>query len=288
MSQKLRVDEAAPLLPYLFAQLPDWSRNTLKQRLKAGCIQVNGNLVRKHDFELSPGDDIEIDAAPKSPEARAHQLRSQPLEILFSDSDLVAINKPAGLLAVGTEDDNKHHALAMLRYQLSRRDREIKLWPVHRLDRDTSGVMLFATSAEVREAVMASWAHADKIYLAVVQGHPTPRAGTIDQPLRQDEHHYHMHVGAHPEAKTAITHYKTLKTEGNRSLVEVQLDTGRQHQIRAHLSWLGNPVVGDQRYGRAGDRLGLHALSLSVNHPITKKRLTFETPAPADLLKLLG
>ena len=287
MSQKLQADRTAALLPYLIEQLPGWSRTTLKQRLKAGCISVNGNRVKKHDFVINSGDQLEIDAAPKSPEAKAHQLRSQPIEILYQDQDLVAINKPAGLLSVSTADENKHNALAILRHQLSRRDREIKLWPVHRLDRDTSGVLLFATSSEIREAVISKWAGAEKTYLAVVQGQPEQKSATINQPLRLDEQCYFMHVGEHPDAKPAVTHYQTAKTQKGRSLLHVQLETGRQHQIRAHLAWLGHPVIGDPRYGQGGDRLGLHALRLRIVHPTSRIKLEFETPAPADFLKLM-
>jgi 23S rRNA pseudouridine1911/1915/1917 synthase len=102
-----------------------------------------------------------------------------------------------------------------------------------------------------------------------------------------DDVKYHMHVGNHRDAKSAITHYVTKRTVGRHSLVEVRIDTGRQHQIRAHMSWLGNPVVGDSRYGNNGHRMGLHALSLAIIHPVTRKRLTFETPVPLDFSAIL-
>ncbi len=226
---------------------------------------------------------MEVGASGKPANAAPTQL-----EILYSDRDLIAINKPAGLLSVGTTKETQQHALAILRKQLSRKSQEIKLWPVHRIDRDTSGVLLFATSREMREAVMAKWDKAEKTYLAIVEGHPTPAEGTIDQALRLDEVEYRMHVGEHPDAKTAITHYKTVKVSNNRSLLEVQIDTGRQHQIRAHLAWLNYPVVGDPRYGTAGPRMGLHALRLKVMKPNSSKELVFETPAPLDFMRLLG
>jgi 23S rRNA pseudouridine1911/1915/1917 synthase len=102
-----------------------------------------------------------------------------------------------------------------------------------------------------------------------------------------DPEKYHMNVGFHPEAKNAITHFNTLKTTNNRTLLEIQIETGRQHQIRAHLSWLGHPVIGDSRYGHDGQRLGLHALQLSIMRPNTGKRLTIETPPPDEFLDLL-
>lgn len=161
-------------------------------------------------------------------------------------------------------------------------------WLVHRIDRDTSEVLLFATSREIREAVMATWDSAEKTYLAVVTGIPTPAQGTIDQPLRLDDTEYHMHVGAYPDAKEAVTHYKTMHSSNTRSLLEVQLDTGRQHQIRAHMAWLGHPVVGDQRYGISGTRMGLHTLRLKIISPKTRKELVFETSAPSDFMALLS
>lgn len=283
MPEKLIVKEPGSLLIFLGERLQGWPRNKIKQRLQSGCVSVNGTVTKQHDLPLVANDVVEVAATPKP----VGTLPSQ-LEILYSDRDLIAINKPAGLLSVGTEKENRQHALAMLRNQLSRRSQAVKLWPVHRLDRDTSGVLLFATSREMREAVMARWDEAEKVYLAVVQGHPNPAQGTINQPLRLDEVEYRMHVGDHPDAKPAITHYQTENTSGGRALLRVQLETGRQHQIRAHLAWLGYPVIGDQRYGRVGDRMGLHALSLTIIKPGSGKSLTFETPAPTDFLALLG
>jgi 23S rRNA pseudouridine1911/1915/1917 synthase len=282
MSDRLRASKATVLLTFLNTQLKGWTRNKIKQRLKAGCVFVNSQSITQYDYELKAGDDVEVRAAEKT-----RQRGTSQLEILYSDRDLIAINKPAGLLSVATVDENKHHALAILRNQLSRPKRPVNLWPVHRLDRDTSGVMLFATSREMREAVNEGWSGAEKIYLAVVEGCPNPSQGSIDQPLRMDSVKYHMHVGPHSEAKTAITHFTTLRTVKNRALLEVQLQTGRQHQIRAHLAWLGHPVVGDPRYGTDGPLMGLHALRLSITRPKTGKRLTFETPAPVEFLDLL-
>jgi 23S rRNA pseudouridine1911/1915/1917 synthase len=135
--------------------------------------------------------------------------------------------------------------------------------------------------------VMKGWKAAEKAYLAIVEGCPKPAGGTIDQPLRLDPEIYQMHVGPHPGAKRAVTHFTTERSVGQRTLLRVELETGRQHQIRAHLAWLGHPVVGDQRYGTAGTRMGLHALRLNIAKPGTNKPLVFETPAPADFLALL-
>ena len=282
MSDKFSVKEFTNLLPFLQSHLQTWARNKIKQRLQTGCVSVNGVTTTQHNHPLKPDDLVEIGAAQKSPnEVSSH------LEILYSDRDLIAINKPAGLLSVGNTKETQQHALAILRRQLSRRSQELKLWPVHRIDRDTSGVLLFATSREIREAVMAKWDQAEKTYLAVVEGNPSPDHGTIEQPLRLDEVQYRVHVGEHPDAKLAITHFKTLKTTPKRALLEVNIDTGKQHQIRAHLAWLGYPVVGDERYGRSGERMGLHSLRLKIIQPNSGKELTFESPAPANFMRLI-
>ena len=283
MTEKLHVQNPAGLLAFLRAHLQGWSPNTVKQRLRTGCVRVNGAPVARHDHALVAGDVVEI-AAPAAPRGGP----SARLDVLYADRDLIAIAKPAGLLAVGAAGETRQHALALLRNQLSRRGAEVRLWPVHRIDRDTSGVLLFATSREMREAVMARWDEAEKTYWAIVDGVPAPPRGTIDQPLRLDDEEYRVHVGAHPAAKPAVTHYETERTAGGRSLVQVHLETGRQHQIRAHLAWLGCPVVGDSRYGTAGARLGLHALRLTIVHPGTGQPLTFAAPVPADFWALLS
>jgi 23S rRNA pseudouridine1911/1915/1917 synthase len=282
MSDRFTVNTKTTLLPFINTQLKGWTRSNIKQRLKTGCVFVDGQSVTQYNHELNIGSLVEVRAS-----AKGISSGTKLLEILYSDRDLIAINKPAGLLSVATADENKKHALAMLRNQLSRPKRSVKLWPVHRLDRDTSGVLLFATSLEMREAIHKKWSSAEKTYLAIVESCPNHSQGTIDQPLWMDPKKYHMNVGSHPESKNAITHFKTLKTTNNRSLLEVQIETGRQHQIRAHLSWLGHPVIGDPRYGSDGPRLGLHALRLSITRPDTGKRLTFETPPPDEFLDLL-
>jgi 23S rRNA pseudouridine1911/1915/1917 synthase len=269
-------------MPFLTARLQGWSRNTIKQRLRGGCISVNGEQVTRHNHDLLSGDQVLVEASPRG----ASSIRPQ-LGILYQDRHLIAIDKPAGLLSVGSPNNKDPHALGILRDSLSRHNKSLKLWPVHRIDRDTSGVLLFATSREMRETVMDGWKAAKKTYLAIVEGCPVPEEGTINQPLRLDPAIYQMHVGPHPDAKRAVTHFTTEDSVGQRSLLRVELETGRQHQIRAHLAWLGHPVIGDQRYGTAGTRMGLHALRLSITKPGTNEPLVFETPAPADFLVLL-
>jgi 23S rRNA pseudouridine1911/1915/1917 synthase len=285
MADRLTVKQNTKLLEFLFASLPTWPKKTVKQRLQGRSVAVNGTVTTQHDASLQVGDVVEVGVVKKAP---TPDNSAQKLEILYQDKEVIAINKPAGLLSVGTASENKNHALALLRQQLSHAKNQIKLWPVHRLDRDTSGILLFATSKELREAVMDKWGVSQKIYLAIVEGVPKQTSGTIDQPLRLDEKLYRMHVGKHKDALPALTHYRLLKSTATRSLLEVRIETGRQHQIRAHMAWLGCPIVGDERYGKKGDKMGLHAMRLKFVHPATKKEILLEVDAPKAFYGLLG
>ncbi len=290
MAQTYKVTQRGKLLPYLFEILAEnegWSKKTVKQRLQSGTILVNGEVQKKHDYIISVGDTVQIGIAQRT----GHHTNKQALklEIIYQDKDLIAINKPVGLLSVGTTKENKQHALALLRAQLSRGKKadNIKLWPVHRLDRETSGILLFATSKELREAVMDKWWKSEKNYLAIVEGTPKVEKDTIDQPMKLDEKEYRMHVGLQKFSKPAITHYEVLESKNKRSLLKVNIETGRQHQIRAHMAWMGTPIVGDERYGKKGGRMGLHASKLVFFHPSTEEKITLEVEAPRDFYELL-
>jgi len=285
MAQQYKVTSRGKLLPFLFETLDGWSKKTIKQRLQGSSIFVNGQMQTKHDFIVNVGDVIEVGVV----QHKGHTAKQTvtKLDIIYQDKDLIAINKPAGLLSVGTTKETKQHALSLLRSQLTRGKDSVKLWPVHRLDRDTSGILLFATSKEVREAVMDKWAMSQKIYLAIVESTPKETKGTIDQALRLDDKEYRMHVGKHPDAKKAVTHYSVKESSDTRSLLEVNIETGRQHQIRAHMAWLGHHIIGDERYGTKGARMGLHAHKLKIHHPVKKNTLELEVDAPRDFYVLL-
>lgn len=285
MSQKYTVATQTTLLPFLFEVLQGWSKKTIKQRLRGASVSVNGKVETQHNAILLTGDEVAIGAAGQSSEQKNTQRIK--LDILYQDKDLIAINKPAGLLSVGTAKENRQHALALLRTQLTRGKHSVRLWPVHRLDRETSGILLFATSKEIREAVMSDWHATEKVYLAVVEGVPDLQTGTVSEALRPDTETYRMHVGAHPDAKPAVTHYEIKESTAHRALLEVRIETGRQHQIRAHMAWLGHSIVGDERYGTRGKRMGLHASRLSFCHPVNGERIVLEVQVPHDFFALL-
>jgi len=281
VSERLEVTDPARLFEFLATRLAGWRRNTLRERLRAGCVRVNGQTVTRTDHALLPGDQVQVAARG---EARAAPPRG--ITALYQDEHLIAIDKPAGLLSVSTERQRERTALALLRDSLSRPGRPARLWPVHRLDRETSGVLLFARSRDVCEAVRAAWDEVTKTYLAIVEGHPRPPTGAVEQPLWEDRALF-VRVGKKSGAKHARTRYRTLASPPGRSLLELELDTGRRHQIRVHLAWLGHPVMGDARYGNGGPRLWLHALRLALPHPQDGRRLLIEAPAPSAFAKLL-
>ena len=284
-AEELCVAAPAKLLGFLREQLSGWRRKTLEQRLREGCVEVNGQTVARPHHELVAGDRVRVLPAGQGREPRIAR-DAAGLSILHADEQLVAIDKPAGLLSVPLEGRRGRSALALLRAALSRPGRPARVWPVHRLDRESSGVLLFARTAEARDAVQAAWSEARKLYLAVVEGRPEPPAGVVEQPLWEDAQ-LQVHVGPHAQAKPARTRYATLRSARERSLLEVELDSGRRHQIRAHLAWLGHPIVGDPRYGSAGPRMGLHALRLELPHPASGARLELEAAPPAAFRALI-
>jgi len=259
MSELLRVDQPARLLAFLRQALPGWKRTTLEQRMRAGCVRVNGGVVVRND-PVAAGDEVFV-----GDHADALDTRLPPagLRILHEDEALIAVDKPAGLLSVSTERERERTALVLLREHLSRPREAVRLWPVHRLDRETSGVLVFAKSAAARDLLQERWSECRKTYLALVEGRPRPAAGLIDEPLYEDQALF-VRVGRGPQSKPARTRYRTLESAARRALLEVELETGRKHQIRAHLAHLGHPVVGDRRYGHAGARLFLHAHALEL------------------------
>ena len=283
MTERLDVDAPAKLLAFLRSRLEGWRVKTLKGRLRRGCVLVNSETVTRPDHPLAAGDRVEVG----SRDSGVERARSHPaFTTLHVDADLIAIDKPSGLLSVSTDRQRSRTALALLRESLPPPGRPAPLWPVHRLDRETSGVLLFARSLDARDALQSAWTDAQKRYLAIVETHPEPAEGTIDQPLWEDRN-LNVRVGQRPGAKDAQTRYRTRERGRRRALLEVELVTGRRHQIRAHLAWLGCPIVGDRRYGSPAPRMGLHARQLRVVHPRTGVELRLEAPPPRAFSALL-
>ena len=279
------VSATANLLDELQALYPDSSKTTLRQLLQNGRVRVNGDVEKNAKLELESGDAIEVLA--KSDE------RALPdgLSILHEDTDVIVILKANGLLTVATERDRENTAQAYLNTYLGARH-EDRIHVVHRLDRETSGVLVFAKNFHSREQLKEQFAAhtVDRIYVAIIEGAMSPPSGTIRSNLLERKDLRMQSVDAHPDAKFAVTHYRTIATAGPYSMLEVTLETGRKNQIRAHLSEAGHPVAGDPFYGARTNplgRLGLHAKLLGFSHPSTGRKMTFTAPLPKSFRALV-
>lgn len=277
----LTVDRADTLLPFLLSHQKGKSRNNIKALLTRGQVLVDGQAVTRHDHPLVPGQTVSL-----RPRLQGGNL---PFPLLYEDADLLAIDKPAGLLSTANEREQERTAFRAVSDWL--RDRgEGRAFLVHRLDRDTSGVLLFAKSEAVQQRFQNEWNTLIRRrgYRAVVEGAPPEPAGTIRTQLRENRIHrvYSVRSGG----KTAVTHYQVERLGADYALLAVAIDTGRKNQIRVHFSELGCPVAGDKVYGAATDPLGrlcLHAHELSFAHPVTGAELLLRSETPRGFSRLV-
>ena len=280
---RIKADRRERLIDFLRRGFPEWKPVTPKQRLKNGLVLRNGVSARSGADLVEPEDEIEILAKPANPaNLFPAGMGAPPLDILYADDDLLAVDKPSGLLSVATERERHETAVHLMRLWLAGLDgrRSHDLHAAHRLDRDASGVLLFARSLETKRLLAASWHKFDKTYLAVVDGVPAHAEGVIEQPLWEDKGLF-VRVAEGGRGESALTRYRLVRSSGRRSLLEVELGTGRKHQIRVHLAHIGCPIVGDQRYGVSKSRrLALHAARLRLIHPVTGKTVIVSAPVP--------
>ena len=254
------------------------SRSSVKEWLRHGRILVNGVAVTRHDQPIGPSDRITIASTGRT---------SLPhLAILHEDEHIIVVEKPCALLSVATDAEKDDTTFTRLAAILKARS-EGRPYVVHRLDRETSGVLLFARSPGMRDRLQRDWDAVEQTYFAVVDGTPREAAGTIENHLIEGKN-LRVRIGRPGgDAKLAITHYRVLGTRGAHTALEVKLGTGRKHQIRVHLASLGCPVIGDEVYGARTNpmrHLGLHAWRLAFDHPATGERIEVESPIP-DVLK---
>jgi RluA family pseudouridine synthase len=215
------------------------------------------------------------------------------LTILHEDRDIIVVEKPCGLLSIGTDRDKSRTVHSILNDYVRKGDLRSRnrVYIVHRLDRETSGILVLAKSEPAKTFLQEHWQETDKRYLTIVHGSLTPKEGTISSYLTENSA-FTVYSTPDPAAgKLSSTGYRVLKESRGLSLLEIHLLTGRKHQIRVHLSEMGHPVVGDRKYGRGNDAhaiLALHARSLSLTHPVSGRRLTFETAIPEHFTRLVG
>jgi 23S rRNA pseudouridine1911/1915/1917 synthase len=263
------------------------NRTRVKQLLRHGLVSVNGATTSRHDYPLRPGDQVAI-ARADSPLAD-RSLKEAGISIVLEDDALIVIDKPPGLLSVATQSERTDTAFARLNAHLKRRGHG-RPFVVHRLDRETSGLLLFARSEAVREGLQANWDQVTKTYLAVVDGTLRPIEGVVENFLTEGRDLRVRATRSSDIARRAVTRYRVIASRGRYTLVELVLETGRKHQIRVHMAGLGCPVIGDRVYGSAADpahRLGLHAHRLTVDHPTTRQPLKLESPLPAVLRRVV-
>lgn len=276
------------LLDYMLATCSSKSRMVLKKVLAAGQVSVNGHQVTRHDVQLVPGDKVIISWKPLPPKPVFSKLN-----IEYQDDHIIVINKMAGLLSIATDHKIELTAYRQLRDYIKETQPGRGLYIVHRLDRDTSGLMLFAKSEKVQETLQRAWAETiiSRRYVAVAEGSLQEEKGTITSYLRESKA-LKMHSSPHSsDGDLAITHYKQLKKGIHYTLLELELETGRKNQIRVHLSDMKHPVAGDKKYGAKTNpigRLALHAAGLEFTHPVTGMAMAFKLPVPSKFLYLVA
>jgi 23S rRNA pseudouridine1911/1915/1917 synthase len=293
-------------LDKLLAEASGLSRERVKALMSEGAVTVSGKAAGSGSAKVSGGESFSITLPPPAPlDTEAQDI---PLDVVFEDEHLIVVNKPAGLVvhpAVGNLDGTLVNALLHhCAGRLSGINGTLRPGIVHRIDKDTSGLLVVAKSDAAHEGLAKQFAdHSiERTYLAVTGGQPKPAEGTISARIgRSDANRKKMAVlpGTSSRGKHAVTHYRTVRRFAHAALVECRLETGRTHQVRVHLASIGHPLLGDPVYGRTPAplralladlgfrRQALHAASLGFDHPVTDERLAFAAELPADMAELI-
>jgi 23S rRNA pseudouridine1911/1915/1917 synthase len=299
--------EGSRLDVFLASRVPDRSRSALRRLILDGRVRVNGRAAAKPSHSLASGAEVEIVLPPPLPPAPLPE--PIPVDVIYEDEHLLAVLKPAGLVVHpghGRASGTLVNALLGRGTPLAPAGGALRPGIVHRLDRETSGLVLVAKTDAAHRALAAAFARREirKTYVALVWGHPDPRSGTIDRGIgRSRSDRTRMSVSA-SRSRRAVTSYRTIEALPGFALLEVDLITGRTHQIRVHFDSLKHPVVGDTRYGgqpwrnlrdpvkhaaiQRFRRLALHAARIALRHPTTGEPLALEAPMPAELQSLLA
>jgi 23S rRNA pseudouridine1911/1915/1917 synthase len=278
---RARTRTEGTLLDAVLRMLDTATRTTARKLIKNGRVSVEGKVQARPDFTVLPRQTVEI-----SPRGRERPL----FTILLEDDHLVVVEKPSGLLSIATDKEYHQTLYRMVSdYVKETAGGRGRIFIVHRLDRDVSGVMVFAKDETAKQQLQKGWAGAEKIYHAVVDGRPAASEGTVRNWLRENRAYRVYTCSRDAEgAREAVTHYRVIKSGARYSTVEVRIETGRKHQIRVHMAGLGCPIVGDEIYGTGtpGGELALHAHSLTFKHPSTGKRTTITSPLPSRFRSL--
>jgi 23S rRNA pseudouridine1911/1915/1917 synthase len=291
-----RVEAASELMTFLLSKLGGMTRTSVKQLLSQRRVTVNAGIQTRHDTPLKPGDIVQINQGRGNVELRHPKLR-----VIYEDDALIVVEKKNGLLTVPyNPKSSETTAYSILKDYVRKQSNRNTIHVVHRLDRETSGALVFAKSAELQEYMRTYWRQlvTKRSYMAMVEGHLQQSQGTITTWFTEDSKTGMVYSSPKDNGgQKAVTHFKLIKTavlgEGDQalpiSLVELNLETGRTNQIRVHMQSMGHPVLGDRKYGHGNefspiDRLCLHAQTLEFIHPMTEKKVRFEAPLPKEFL----
>lgn len=280
------VEEETTLLPFLLSVIKNKSRNSVKSILTRGQVSVEGEETTKHNHPLKPGTKVSI----LSNKEAKKQSALVGMTILHEDRDIIVINKDAGLLSIAADDPTDLTAYSQLSDYVKKENPENKIFVVHRLDRDTSGVMLYAKTEEIQEKLQSDWKNTvkERIYTALAEGAVAEDQFEYASWLKESKGIKMYSNTENNGGKHAVTHFRKVLGNENYSLLEVELETGRKHQIRVHLKELGHPIAGDKLYDAETNpikRLGLHATTLVLVHPGTNKLVRYTAEVPPSFLK---
>lgn len=291
------MEAATELMPFLLSKLGGMTRTSVKQLLSQRRVTVNAGIQTRHDTPLKAGDIVQVLQGRGNVELRHPKLR-----IIYEDDALIVVEKKNGLLTVPyNPKSSEMTAYSILKEYVKKQSNRNTVHVVHRLDRETSGVLVFAKSAELQEYMRTYWKQlvTKRTYVAVVEGHLEKKEGTITTWLTEDPHTGMVYSSPKDDGgQKAVTHYKVIKElesgvehpESENSLIELNLETGRTNQIRVHMQSIGHPVMGDRKYGHGNeyspiDRLCLHAQVLEFIHPMTEKKVRFEATIPKEFTR---
>lgn len=281
---KIIVKKEGELLDYLYNNL-DMPKKRIKQYLTHGSIFVNETKTTKYNYRVLPGMNIMIDTDNKN----KHTL---PFDILFEDDHIIVVNKPSGLLTIATAKEREKTLLHIVREYLVSKDKHAKVFIVHRLDKDTSGIVVLAKDEKTKNKLQENWNEYVSLreYVAVVHGKLNKESDRIVQHLKETKTNL-VYVSRDNDGKEAITNYKVIKENDLYSMVSITLETGRKNQIRVAFNTLRHPIVGDKKYSNIKDkesRLYLHANRLKMYYPEIKKDILFETATPNEFKKIMN
>ena len=282
---RFMVKENCELMIFLMTKMSGISRTKVKNMLSNGLVWVDDEVVSQYNFMLQPGMQVRIG---KKEEKR--KFTSKWMRIVFEDKYIVVVEKREGIVTNSPTDEVSIQRVLNNYFEFTRQ--RCRAHTVHRLDKHTSGLLIFAKDKKISFMFEKNWKDiiSDRRYVAVVEGFMEKEYGTVESYLKDNRMFVSYSSDTDDGGKHAITHYKTLKRKPDFSLVELRLETGRKNQIRVHMHDLKHPIVGDEKYGCTSDpikRVALHAYKLSFTHPITNEELSFETPIPTNFMQLL-